>query len=74
MMFSKTDVAVLDVFRQYMMEPGEMLCFHGDWFDNHRDSLQRLTLEKLLTKDQFKGGYSLTHAGFAAMQSTGEVL
>lgn len=73
-MLSKTDLAVLDVFRRYLVAPGEMLCFHGKWFDEHSGSLHHLTVEKLLTREQFKGGYSLTKAGFAAMQSTGNVL
>ena len=69
-MFSKTDLAVFDVFRSYLVAPGEMLCFHGKWFDEHRESLRHLTAEKLLTKEQFKGGYSLTQNGFAALQDT----
>lgn len=68
-MFSKSDLAVLDVFRQYLVTPGEMLCFHGEWFEAYRDSLYQLTAKKLITKEQFKGGYSLTQAGFTAMQS-----
>ena len=69
-MFSKADLAVLDTFRGYLVTPGEMLCFHGDWFDEHRESLCRLTAKKLLVKEQFKGGYSLTKTGFAALQGT----
>ena len=45
-----------------------MLCFHGNWFDEHVESLRHLTAEKLLTKEQFSGGYSLTRSGFAAVQ------
>lgn len=44
-----------------------MLCFHGPMFDEHRDSLQQLTKQGLLTKDKFKGGYTLTKVGFAAL-------
>src|SRR5438874_12452808 len=68
MMFSKADLAVFDVFRGYLVTAGEMLCFHGNWFDEHKESLRHLTAEKLLTQEQFKGGYSLTRAGFAALQ------
>ena len=45
-----------------------MLCFHGPWFDEHRESLRHLTAIKLVTKEQFEGGYSLTKTGFAALQ------
>ena len=51
-----------------MVEPGQMLCFNGDSLVEHRESLQQLTEQGLLTKDEFKDGYSLTRAGFAAMQ------
>lgn len=47
-----------------------MLCFHGPMFEEHRDSLQQLTEQGLLTKDNFKGGYSLTKVGFAALHRT----
>ena len=70
-MLSSADQTVLDVFRRYLVTPGEMLCFHGTWLDDHRDSLRHLTARKLITKDQFKGGYSLTEAGFAAVQNAG---
>jgi hypothetical protein len=46
-----------------------MLCFHGPWFDEHRESLRHLTAIKLVTKEQFASGYSLTKTGFAALQS-----
>ena len=67
-MISKADRAALDIFRTYLVEPGEMLCFHGPWFDEHRESLRHLTAIKLVTKEQFEGGYSLTKSGFAALQ------
>jgi hypothetical protein len=64
----KPDQSALSVFRTYMVEAGQMLCFNGDTLVEHRESLQQLTEQGLLTKDEFKGGYSLTRAGFAAMQ------
>ena len=69
--FSKSDLAVLDVFRRFLVTPGEMLCFHGPWYEEHRESLYRMTAKKMVTKEEFAGGYSLTRAGFAAVQSTG---
>jgi hypothetical protein len=62
--------SALVVFRDYLIEPGQMLCFHGPLLDENRDSLQRLTEQGLLSKDKFKGGYTLTEAGFAAMHHT----
>ena len=47
-----------------------MLCFHGPLLDENRDSLRCLTEQGLLSKDKFKGGYTLTKAGFAAMQQS----
>jgi hypothetical protein len=59
--------SALVVFRKYLIEAGQMLCFHGPLLDENRDSLQRLTEQGLLSKDKFKGGYTLTKAGFAVM-------
>jgi hypothetical protein len=59
--------SALAIFRDYLIEPGEMLCFHGPLLDENRDSLRCLTEQGLLSKDKFKGGYTLTKAGFAAM-------
>ena len=49
-----------------------MLCFHGPTWDEHRDSLQELTEQGFVRKDRFRGGYTLTKAGFAAMQHSHE--
>ncbi len=68
-MLSAAERSVLQVFRQYLMDEGEMLCFHGPLWDKHRDSLRELTERELLLKESFKGGYSLTETGFAAMKS-----
>jgi hypothetical protein len=59
--------SALAVFRDYLIEPGQMLCFHGQLLDDNRDSLRCLTEQGLLSKERFKGGYTLTKAGFAAM-------
>ena len=59
---------VLQTFRQYLMTPGQMLCFSGPELAKHWATLQRMSEEDLLSKEKVKGGYSLTHAGFAAMQ------
>jgi hypothetical protein len=46
-----------------------MLCFYGPDLEKHKAALRSLTEKKLLVKERFKGGYSLTRAGFAAMKS-----
>jgi hypothetical protein len=45
-----------------------MLCFNGPDFERNKAALQQLTADSMLVKERFKGGYSLTHAGFAAMK------
>jgi len=45
-----------------------MLCFYGPNLAKYKAALQQLTEKELLVKEQFKGGYSLTYAGFAAMK------
>jgi len=45
-----------------------MLCFSGQDLERDRTALNGLSDKELLVKEKFKGGYSLTPAGFAAMQ------
>lgn len=49
------------------MTPGQMLCFYGPNLQQNKATLELLTEKELLVKERFKGGYSLTRAGFAAM-------
>jgi RIO-like serine/threonine protein kinase len=67
-MLSTAEQSVLGAFRQYLMGPGEMLCFHGKFLEEHTETLRRLTARKLISKEKFKGGYSLTATGFSALQ------
>jgi len=60
---------VLRTFREFLMDPGQMLCFHGPDLEKHREALENLTERDLLVAERFKGGYSLTSTGFAAMKS-----
>ncbi len=64
---SKAELRVLSTFREYLMAPGRMLCFSGPNLERDRKALEALSEKKLLEKERFKGGYSLTQAGFAAM-------
>ena len=49
------------------MAPDKMLCFFGPNLERDKATLQLMTDKELLVKEKFKGGYSLTQAGFAAM-------
>ena len=49
------------------MTPGQMLCFYGPNLKQDKATLERMTNKELLVKEGFNGGYSLTPAGFAAM-------
>jgi predicted transcriptional regulator len=65
---TETEQGVLRTFRQYLITPGQMLCFAGPNFKKYRTALRNLTDKDLLIEERFKGGYSLTDAGFAAMK------
>jgi len=49
------------------MIPGQMLCFSGPNLKQDKATLDLLTDKELVVEEQFKGGYTLTQAGFAAM-------
>lgn len=66
-LFSGLEKSVLLRFSQYLMTPGKMLCFSGPDLARHRRALQALAERKFLEKEDFKGGYSLTQAGFRTM-------
>ena len=46
-----------------------MLCFYGPDLEKHKTALQKLTDKQLLVKERFKGGFSLTEAGYQAMKA-----
>lgn len=66
---STAERAVFKVFREYLMRPGEMLCFSGAQASVKEKTLRDMTDRQLLVKEQFAGGYSLTTEGFRAMRS-----
>ena len=45
-----------------------MLCFSGPKLEQDQATLELLKDKDLLVEETFKGGYSLTQAGFAAMK------
>ena len=67
--YSPSERSVLRKFRQFLMTPGQMLCFYGPDLQKHKEALRNLTEADLLVREQFDGAYSLTPAGFEAMKS-----
>ena len=67
-MFSDSEKNVFMVFRNYQITTGQLLCFNGPNLQKHEAALRRLAAKKLLIKERFKGAYSLTRAGYAAME------
>lgn len=61
--------SVLSVFRKYLITPRQMLCFYGPDLKKFNEPLSQLTNKGFLVAETFKGGYSLTEAGFAAMNA-----
>ena len=70
-MLTAAEKSALQVFRQFLVRQGEMLCFTGNLWDKHKNSLRQLAEKELLFQETFKGGYSLTEAGCSAMRSEG---
>ena len=68
-LLSSSEKTVLRTFERYLVTPGKMLCFFGQNLDRHKAALQRLTEKDFLVKEQYKGAYSLTRAGFDAMKT-----
>ena len=68
-MLTDGEKKVLKTFRQYLMDPGRMLCFTGPMLVTHKNSVARLVRREFLVPETFKGGYSLTTAGFQAMRA-----
>ena len=66
---SDSEQQVLRTFRRFLITPGQMLCFYGPDLKKHESALRRLSQKGFLVKERFKGGYSLTVAGFSAMKS-----
>ncbi len=67
--FSAGEASVLITFRRYLMTPGKMLCFSTQDIGSMKKSIDKLIAAGLLVPEEFKGGYSLTRAGYDAMRS-----
>jgi hypothetical protein len=46
-----------------------MLCFFGPSLEQNQAALKHLTEMEMLVKESFKGAYSLTSSGYAAMNA-----
>lgn len=68
-LLSSAEKSVLRTFQQYLLTPGKMLCFFGTNLEKNKAALRQLTEKQFLVKESFKGAYSLTAAGFEAMNS-----
>jgi hypothetical protein len=66
-LLSNSERKVLDSFREYQIQPGEMLCFHGQTLLQFEKPLHTLIDKQLILEERVKGAYCLTRAGFAAM-------
>jgi hypothetical protein len=66
-MLSTAEREVLDSFRTYLIQPGEMLCFHGQTLLQFEKPLHLLVDKQMVRKERVAGAYCLTRAGFAAM-------
>jgi hypothetical protein len=68
-MLSTVEQRALKSFREYHVTTGQMLCFSGPELEKHKAALKILTEKDFLVEERFKGGYSLTRAGFKAMKA-----
>ena len=66
-MLTSAEQSVLRTFRQFLVTPGQMLCFHGPNLNRHKNALKQLTEKEFIIKEHAKGGYSITEAGYAAL-------
>jgi len=66
-LLSTSEQRVLNTFRRFLMNPGQMLCFSGPNLKQNKATLELLTDKELLIREDFQGGYSLTQVGFAIM-------
>ncbi len=66
-MLSTSEENVLKTFRQYLMTPNKMLCFYGQDLEQKANALESLIEKQFLVRESFNGAYSLTRAGYAAM-------
>ncbi|MEO0529130.1 MAG: hypothetical protein AAF266_01000 [Planctomycetota bacterium] len=67
MTLTKTELRVLETFREYLMTPNQMLCFSGPDLESKKSALESLADKEVLTRELRDGAYSLTAEGYAQM-------
>lgn len=67
-MLTGAERQILDTYQQYLITPGQMLCFTGPNFERDKKTLELMSDKELLTRESFDGGYSLTKSGYVAMK------
>ncbi len=65
-----SESAVLRLFRDYRMEPNQILCLHAGFAKSHprefSAAMRSLVEQELLVKERWRDAYSLTPSGYAA--------
>lgn len=69
MTLTNPEERALKTFREYLMTPNRMLCFSGPSLEQHGKALEELSEKELLSREKRPGAYSLTQAGYSAMQA-----
>ncbi|MEM8681433.1 MAG: hypothetical protein AAGF97_18970 [Planctomycetota bacterium] len=67
-MLTVSETRVLNKFREFQMNPNEMLCFYGPDLKAKKAALNSLVEKQLLLREKFAGAYSLTRAGYESMR------
>ena len=65
----KKERVILNVFREYRMTPGKMLCLSQLDSEVYGSSLASLVARKLLVAERYQHGYSLTENGYRTMRA-----
>lgn len=65
---TRAERRVLAVFRQFLMTPGQMLCFCGYELEACDETLRAMSQKGLVMPERVHGAYSLTKLGFRRMR------
>lgn len=68
-MLTQSEQKVMRTFREFCVLPGQMLCFSGTNLETHTPAINTLVDKNMLVRETFRGGFSLTRSGFAAMRA-----
>ncbi len=65
---TRSEQRVLSVFRQFLMTPGQMLCFGAQELEAYDATLSEMSRKGLVMAERARGAYSLTKLGFNRMR------